>query len=75
MVVRDKAAMLREKVVEKILEYKRFGQDLTTDECSNKETRDHLLVLLYLMRSDIDASVKRYTKGAWKVCRRRPQAP
>ena len=44
--------MLREKVVEKILEYKRFGQDLTTDECSNKETRDHLLVLLYLMRSD-----------------------
>ena len=73
--VRDKAAMLHEKVVEKILEYKKFGQDLTTDECSNKETREHLLVLLYLMRSDIDASVKRYTKGAWKVCRRRPQAP
>lgn len=66
-VIRDKAAMLLGKVVDKVLEHKKFGQDLlTTEDCSNKDTRQYLLVLVFLMRSDSDASVKRYANGAWK---------
>jgi ATPase subunit of ABC transporter with duplicated ATPase domains len=68
LVVRDKTAMLLGKLTDKILEHKRFGQDLlTTEDCSNKETREHVLVLIFLMRSDADASVKRYANGAWKT--------
>jgi len=56
------------KLTEKILEHKRFGQNLlTTDDCSNKETRERLLVLMFLMKFDADASVKRWANGAWKV--------
>jgi elongation factor 3 len=59
--------MLLGKLADKILEHKRFGQDLlTTEDCSNKETREHVLVLIFLMKSDSDASVKRYANGAWK---------
>jgi len=67
-VVRDKAAMLLGKVVDKVLEHKKFGQDLlTTEECSTKETRETMLVQVFIMRSDSDASVKRYANGAWKT--------
>jgi ATPase subunit of ABC transporter with duplicated ATPase domains len=67
LVIRDRTAMLLGKLADKILEHKKFGQDLlTTEECSNKETREQLLVLVVLMRSDSDASVKRYANGAWK---------
>jgi len=67
-VVRDKAAMLLGKLVDKVLEHKKFGQDLlTTDDCSTKETRESILVLVFLMRSDSDASVKRYANGTWKT--------
>ncbi|CAK0865189.1 unnamed protein product [Prorocentrum cordatum] len=67
-VVRDKAAMLLGKMAEKILEHKKFGQDLlTTDDCSDKATREGVLVLLFIMVRDKDASVKRYANGAWKT--------
>jgi ATPase subunit of ABC transporter with duplicated ATPase domains len=67
-VVRDRSTMLLGKVADKILEHKKFGQDLlTTDDCSNKETRENILVLLCIMRYDADASVKRYANGAWKT--------
>eukprot|EP00932_Pfiesteria_piscicida_P010120 SRR837773.2099.p2 GENE.SRR837773.2099~~SRR837773.2099.p2 ORF type:complete len:928 (+),score=503.56 SRR837773.2099:51-2786(+) len=66
-VIRDKAVMLLGKLVDKVLEHKKFGQDLlTTDECSNKDTREFILVLVFLARYDSDASVKRYANGAWK---------
>lgn len=66
-VIRERAAMLLQKIVDKVLEHKKFGQDLlTTDECSTKETREHILVLVFLMRFDPDAAVKRYANGAWK---------
>eukprot|EP00929_Paragymnodinium_shiwhaense_P117009 TRINITY_DN870_c0_g1_i12.p1 TRINITY_DN870_c0_g1~~TRINITY_DN870_c0_g1_i12.p1 ORF type:complete len:1414 (-),score=509.47 TRINITY_DN870_c0_g1_i12:580-4821(-) len=66
--VRDKACMLLGKVIDKVLEYKQFGQDLlTTSECSNKTTREYLMVLVFIMRWDGDASVKRYANGAWKT--------
>eukprot|EP00928_Gymnodinium_smaydae_P053482 TRINITY_DN3745_c0_g2_i1.p1 TRINITY_DN3745_c0_g2~~TRINITY_DN3745_c0_g2_i1.p1 ORF type:complete len:1423 (+),score=377.56 TRINITY_DN3745_c0_g2_i1:40-4308(+) len=68
LAVRDKTTMLLGKLADKILEHKKFGQDLlTTDDCSNKDTRERLLVLVVLMRSDADASVKRYANGTWKV--------
>ena len=60
--------MLCGKLADKILEHKKYGQDLlNTDDCSNKETREHILVMLFIMRYDADASVKRYANGAWKV--------
>jgi len=67
-IIRDKACMLLGKLIDKVLEHKRFGQDLlTTEDCSNLETRTNVLVLLFMMRSDADASVKRYANGAWKA--------
>jgi len=66
-VIRDKSAMLLGKLVDKVLEHKKFGQDLlTTEECSTKEVRESILVLVFLMRSDADGSVRRYANGAWK---------
>jgi ATPase subunit of ABC transporter with duplicated ATPase domains len=67
-IVRDRTAMLLGKLADKILEHKKFGQDLlTTDDCSNKETREQVLVVISIMRYDADASVKRYANGAWKT--------
>eukprot|EP00931_Biecheleriopsis_adriatica_P074143 TRINITY_DN4826_c0_g1_i1.p1 TRINITY_DN4826_c0_g1~~TRINITY_DN4826_c0_g1_i1.p1 ORF type:complete len:1432 (+),score=436.50 TRINITY_DN4826_c0_g1_i1:58-4296(+) len=67
-VVRDQTAKLLGQLADKILEHKKFGQDLlTTEDCSSKDTREHILVLLVLMRFDSDASVKRYANGAWKT--------
>mmetsp|Transcript_51568 Transcript_51568/g.111983 ORF Transcript_51568/g.111983 Transcript_51568/m.111983 type:complete len:1157 (+) Transcript_51568:87-3557(+) len=66
-VIRDKCAMLLGKLVDKVLEHKKFGQDLlTTDECSTKEVRENILLMVFIMRFDQDASVKRYANGAWK---------
>mmetsp|Transcript_58848 Transcript_58848/g.140342 ORF Transcript_58848/g.140342 Transcript_58848/m.140342 type:complete len:1419 (-) Transcript_58848:107-4363(-) len=68
LIVRDKTAQLLGKLADKILEHKKFGQDLlTTDECSTKETREAVLVLIVLMRMDADASVKRYANATWKT--------
>jgi ATPase subunit of ABC transporter with duplicated ATPase domains len=67
-VVRDKAAMLLGKMADKILEHKKFGQDLlTTDDCSTKDVREAVLVQVFIMRYDADASVKRYANGCWKT--------
>lgn len=67
-VVRDQTAKILGALVDKILEHKKFGQDLlTTEDCSTKDTREHALVLLVVMRFDSDASVKRYANGAWKA--------
>ncbi|CAE7193820.1 TEF3 [Symbiodinium sp. CCMP2592] len=67
-IVREKNAVLLGKVAEKILEHKKFGQDLlTTEDCSNKATRERVLVLIFLARYDADASVKRVANGLWKT--------
>merc|ERR1740130_1061926 len=67
-VIRERASMLLGKVAEKILEHKKFGQDLlNTEDCSNKETREQLLVTIFVMRFDSDASVKRWANAAWKT--------
>jgi ATPase subunit of ABC transporter with duplicated ATPase domains len=67
-IIRERSSMLLGKLAEKILEHKKFGQTLlSTDDCSNQETRERLLVLMFLMRFDSDASVKRWANAAWKV--------
>jgi ATPase subunit of ABC transporter with duplicated ATPase domains len=67
VVLREKIATLLGKVADKILEHKRFGQDLlTTEDCATKETREYLLCLVQLMRWDADAAVKRQANGSWK---------
>lgn len=67
-VLREKVAGLLGKVADKVLEHKKFGQDLlSTDDCSTKETREYLLCLVMLMRSDFDAGVKRQANATWKA--------
>lgn len=67
-VTREKTVVLLGKVAEKILEHKKFGQDLlTTEDCSNKATRERVLLLIFLARYDGDASVKRVANGLWKT--------
>ena len=64
-VIRDKRVMLLGKLVEKVLEHKKIGQDLlSTDECSTKDVRETILTLGFLMRFDVEASVKRFANGA-----------
>lgn len=54
-----KTASLLAKVADKILEHKKFGQDLlTTEECSTRETREYLMGLVFALRSDPEAAVK-----------------
>ncbi|CAK9104629.1 unnamed protein product [Durusdinium trenchii] len=67
-VTREKTVVLLGKVAEKILEHKKFGQDLlSTEDCSNKATRERVLLLILLARFDADASVKRVANGLWKT--------
>eukprot|EP00933_Yihiella_yeosuensis_P060884 TRINITY_DN63683_c0_g1_i1.p1 TRINITY_DN63683_c0_g1~~TRINITY_DN63683_c0_g1_i1.p1 ORF type:complete len:1428 (+),score=454.93 TRINITY_DN63683_c0_g1_i1:157-4440(+) len=67
-ILREKVASLFGKVAEKILEHKKFGQDLlTTEDCSTKHCRSQLLALLFIMRYDADAAVKRVANGIWKT--------
>jgi len=66
-ILREKNIALLAKVADKILEHKKFGQDLlTTDGCGTKETREYLLCLVMLARSDSSADVKRQANGCWK---------
>jgi len=65
---REKVAGLLGKVVEKILEHKKFGQDLlTAEDCSTREVRERVICLAFLMKSDADAAVKRIAGGVWKT--------
>jgi len=67
-IVRERSAAILGKVADKVLEHKKFGQDLlTTEECSTKATREYLLCLVFIMRSDADAAVKRFANGTWKT--------
>eukprot|EP00434_Breviolum_minutum_P020468 symbB.v1.2.018050.t2/scaffold1425.1/size119490/8 len=67
-VVREKSMQLLLKTAEKILEHKKFGQDLLTcDECSNKATRLRILILAFVGRNDPDAAVKRVASNVWKT--------
>jgi len=68
LVVREKTISLLNKMADKILEHKKFGQDLlSTEECSNKETRERVLCLGFIARYDPDAAVKRVANNIWKV--------
>ncbi|CAE7228817.1 HEF3 [Symbiodinium sp. CCMP2456] len=67
-IVREKSMQLLLKTAEKILEHKKFGQDLLTcDECSSKEIRLRILILAFVARNDPDAAVKRVASNVWKT--------
>lgn len=67
-VIRERSAAFMGKCADKILEHKKFGQDLlSTEECSDKTTREYLICLDFIMRSDDDAGVKRVANGMWKT--------
>lgn len=68
VILREKVAVLLGKVAEKILEHKKFGQDLlTTEDCSTRETRERVLLMVCYQRYDSDAAVKRVANGVWKT--------
>eukprot|EP00746_Dinoflagellata_sp_MGD_P000859 gnl/MRDRNA2_/MRDRNA2_101597_c0_seq1.p1 gnl/MRDRNA2_/MRDRNA2_101597_c0~~gnl/MRDRNA2_/MRDRNA2_101597_c0_seq1.p1 ORF type:complete len:1388 (-),score=421.45 gnl/MRDRNA2_/MRDRNA2_101597_c0_seq1:268-4431(-) len=66
-VTREKSIALLGQMVDKVLEHKKFGQDLLTTELSSKEFRERLLSLIFLTRSDPDSGVKRVSNGIWKT--------
>eukprot|EP00913_Durusdinium_trenchii_P024745 g23226.t1 len=43
------------------------GSQLSFADCSNKATRERVLLLILLARFDADASVKRVANGLWKT--------
>jgi hypothetical protein len=53
-VTRERIVVLLGQMVDKVLEHKKFGQDLLTTEISSKEFREQLLSLIFLTRSDQD---------------------
>eukprot|EP00933_Yihiella_yeosuensis_P030366 TRINITY_DN2400_c1_g1_i1.p1 TRINITY_DN2400_c1_g1~~TRINITY_DN2400_c1_g1_i1.p1 ORF type:complete len:1380 (-),score=484.60 TRINITY_DN2400_c1_g1_i1:425-4564(-) len=68
-ILREKNMQLLLKCAEKILEHKKFGQDMMTcEDCSTKETRERLLCLAFVARFDPDAAVKRVSSNVWKTC-------
>jgi ATPase subunit of ABC transporter with duplicated ATPase domains len=66
-VARERSVVLLGQMVDKILEHKKFGQDLLTTELSSQEFREELLSLIFLCRSDPDSGVKRVANGIWKT--------
>merc|ERR1719265_3071837 len=66
VVTRERIVVLLGTMVDKVLEHKKFGQDLLTTEVSSKESRERLLSLILLIRSDPDSGVKRVINGIWK---------
>lgn len=64
---REKIVMLLGKMADKILEHKKFGQDLLSTDCSTKELRERVICLSFIAKSDSDAAVKRVAGGVWKT--------
>merc|ERR1719324_1046570 len=66
---RTQVVILTGKTCEKVLEHKKFGQDLLTcADCSSEEVRASLLTLVCAMRVDPDPAIKRAANGIWKAC-------
>jgi elongation factor 3 len=66
-VTREKNISLLGQMVDKVLEHKKFGQDLLTTELSTKEFRERLLSLIFIGGKDPDSGVKRVSNGIWKT--------
>lgn len=64
---RERIVILLGKMADKILEHKKFGQDLLTTDCSTKELRERIICLSFIAKSDSDAGVKRVAGGVWKT--------
>jgi len=64
---RERIVMLLGKMADKILEHKKFGQDLLTTDCSTKELRERVICLGFIAKSDSDAAVKRVAGAVWKT--------
>eukprot|EP00931_Biecheleriopsis_adriatica_P009247 TRINITY_DN11032_c0_g1_i1.p1 TRINITY_DN11032_c0_g1~~TRINITY_DN11032_c0_g1_i1.p1 ORF type:complete len:1392 (+),score=339.87 TRINITY_DN11032_c0_g1_i1:522-4178(+) len=57
------------QLCDKILEHKRFGQDmLTCDDCSSRPVREQIMVLLEVIKEDPNAQVQRQAKQIWRNC-------
>jgi len=60
---------LMQQFCERILEHRRYGQDLLTcEDCSKRESREQILVLLETLKEDPDAQVQRQAKHVLRIC-------
>lgn len=67
--MREQYLKLFLKLCEKILEHKKFGQDmLTCDDCSSRPVRESIMVLLEVMKEDWDPQVQRQAKHVLRQC-------
>merc|ERR1719335_538494 len=68
-VVREIYLRLFLQLCDKILDYRKYGQDmLTCEDCSTRKTREQILVLLEAMKEDENAQVQRQAKHILRHC-------
>lgn len=68
-VMRENYLRLFLQLCDKILDYRKYGQDmLTCDDCSTRKTREQILVLLEVMKEDKNAQVQRQAKHILRQC-------
>jgi len=67
---------LLQQLCEKILEHRKYGQDmLTCEECSTRKVREDIMALLVVMREDPNAQVSRQAKHIYRICGGGPKTP
>lgn len=67
--MRENYIKLLYKLCEKILEHKKFGQDLLNcDDCSTRAVRESIMVLLEVLKEDTDLQVQRQAKHVLRHC-------
>lgn len=68
-VMRENLLKIMSVLCNRILEHRKFGQDmLTCDDCSNRKAREQIMVLLEVLIQDPEAQVQRQAKQIWRNC-------
>eukprot|EP00930_Biecheleria_cincta_P070735 TRINITY_DN5834_c0_g1_i1.p1 TRINITY_DN5834_c0_g1~~TRINITY_DN5834_c0_g1_i1.p1 ORF type:complete len:881 (-),score=211.35 TRINITY_DN5834_c0_g1_i1:157-2799(-) len=67
--IREIYLKLFTQLCDKILDHRKFGQDmLTCDDCSSRAVREQIMVLLEVIKEDANAQVQRQAKHLWRNC-------
>eukprot|EP00928_Gymnodinium_smaydae_P042317 TRINITY_DN2850_c0_g1_i2.p1 TRINITY_DN2850_c0_g1~~TRINITY_DN2850_c0_g1_i2.p1 ORF type:complete len:1428 (-),score=360.53 TRINITY_DN2850_c0_g1_i2:265-4080(-) len=73
-VMREIYLKLLLQLCDKMLEYRKFGQDmLTCDDCSSRKVREQIMVLLEVFKPDANPQVERQAKHIWRQCGGQPK--
>ena len=67
--MRETYLKLMSQLCDKILDYRKFGQDmLTCEDCSSRPVREQILILLELMKEDPNSQVQMQAKHILRTC-------